>query len=131
MNHPDKDKILKYVLDVLDTDEIQSVTKHLEECEACRSELRKVKEEVDTISKFDPVIELEPSPVLKIKKSVFIRILKVAAILVIGFFSGYLASETMRSKPVNVVEQHLIVKAPETSIIKYIPASVVDIFVYY
>ena len=128
MNHYDEDTIIKYVLETLDNNEFALVNNHLEECEICNAKADKVKNEIEMISSFNANIEdIEYQP--KLKSSHSYVWLKRAAVLVIGFLTGYLTSTLTQPEQVNVVEQKLIPKTLGISALEFTSCSNTDVWV--
>jgi hypothetical protein len=119
MNHLDDDTLLKSVLELLDERDKMMVREHLSQCRKCSLRFNQVGNQIKAIGSFEPQIETEVHPLPPRKSTIVIPLLRAAAFLILGFFAGYLTSEFLRPRQVNVVQQHLITKSPVTSISGY------------
>jgi predicted anti-sigma-YlaC factor YlaD len=118
MNHLSEDKLLEYVLAIIeDESEIEAIENHLESCDDCRARLDNINKDIDAIAGVkSPIV---PLPQLPAKKSFRIGgvILRAAALLLFGFLTGYIVADYTRPEPVNVSPSYLILSPPPDSAI--------------
>ena len=114
MHHPDKDQILKFVLNTLENEESESVDKHLSECNECRQMHSEMKIETDIIAGFDPTFRIEAPPFINSNKRNLSLLFRIAAVLLIGFFLGYSASFISQTPFRNVIPHYLSYKAHQS-----------------
>ena len=124
MKHISEDILLKSTLKLLENGEEASVQMHLSQCDECRNRYFQVKQENEIIGSFDPQFEVEVPPLPKAKKITFMPLLKAAAILAIGFLTGFLVNEWARPNPVNVIPQNIMTKAQVTTTVDYVTCEV-------
>jgi anti-sigma factor RsiW len=116
MIHPDEDTLLKLVLETLDEAAAGQAVEHLAACEPCRAIFNRLKADTVLLGSFDPPLAISVPPLPKAKMVSLKPFLRAAAILIIGFSAGFLASEWSRPQAVVVVEQSLVTHAPPDSI---------------
>lgn len=124
MNHIAEDTLLKSALKLLENGEEARVQMHLSQCDECRNRYFEMKQENEVIGSVDPQVEMEAPPMPMAKRITFVPLLKAAAILAIGFLTGYLVNEWTRPCPVNVVPQNLMTKAQVTTTVDYVTCEV-------
>lgn len=127
MNHLHEDQILKYMLDTLDSVENKSVKNHLENCKKCTSLLHNIKSDFEIIDSYNPHVEYDNFLPQRNKIEVN-NWLKVAAVLVLGFLTGYLTSNYTKPDQVTVVAQTLIPQSPQIDSSDYIVCPNIDIY---
>lgn len=127
MKHYDDDILLKSVLQLLDDGEETEVRGHLSQCQDCSRRLEILKAETGVIGGFVPHVAPNVPPLPQAKRISFAPLLKVAAILVIGFLAGYLTSEWTRPDPVNVVPQNLTTNAQSAPVSDFTTCEQIDI----
>lgn len=125
MIHPDDDLLLKYVLEILDTEEEEVTRNHLASCEICTQKVAKIRSDVVKLREFNPDVKPEFIPLPAKDKSNWT---KAAAILIIGFIAGYTTSNYLQPEPIQVVEQLLISTSPKVTVTSFNPVAVVDAF---
>ena len=108
MKHYDEDILLKLGLELLTKEEEKNIREHLSECEQCRDTFSIIKGDINLIGSFEPDVEPKIIPLPVKKKNITRRLLKVAAILVVGFFVGFLSSDLSNPEKVIVVKQSII-----------------------
>ncbi len=108
MKHYDEDILLKLGLELLTNEEEKNIREHLSECEQCREIYNTIKGDINLIESFEPDAEPEVIPLPVKKKNIARQLLKVAAILVVGFFAGFFTSDLSNPEKVIVVKQSII-----------------------
>jgi hypothetical protein len=127
MNHLSEDFTLKFALETLSKNEMDSVQEHLSGCDKCHSQLLRIKKELDVIGSYNPEVEdvyFLPSN----KNNKFSLLLKVAALLLIGFLFGYITSDYLDPIQINVTAQKVIPKTPAIDSTDFIYCPNVDIW---
>jgi len=127
MNHFDEDTILKFVLEVLDDDELKKVRDHLIDCEICNTKFNDIKKQNELIGSYNPDVENKFMPIYK-KKNNYSVWIKRAAVLLMGFLLGYSASVILYPNQVVVVEQYLISKSPQAISTNFTECPNIDIY---
>ncbi len=110
MIHYNEDLLMKYALDLLDDNEESTIREHLTMCDQCRKQHESIKSHVELIGSIEPDIKPEIIPLPKKKLKIMEQWIRVAAILIIGFFIGYLTANFAHPVKVHVVKQNLITK---------------------
>ena len=100
MSHPSDDQLLKHTLDLLDERERQELRVHLAECDTCGVRLTEIELDVSRLSglRLAPPSEY---PSFIVHRSSFIASswLRLAAVLVLGFVGGVMASRVWQPEP--------------------------------
>ncbi|MCF7810908.1 hypothetical protein K9N50_07955 [bacterium] len=102
MKHIHEDTLVKYALGILKADEKDDVRIHIERCGNCRDKYKKIEGDIRFLSSIKPILKTPVIP-LPTAKSELSNILKIAAILMIGFVTGFGASILSRPATVNVI----------------------------
>jgi anti-sigma factor RsiW len=126
MNHPDDDRLLKLVLELLDADEEVQLKDHLAKCDSCRVRFERIRSETEVIGSIEPEIDTQAYPMPQTTRPALVAWMKVAALLLIGFMAGYVTSNATRPAYVNVVPQQLKVKSPPEHVLLYASCESVD-----
>jgi hypothetical protein len=116
MKHPDEDILLKNHLYLLDEDDRRALASHLDSCASCQERSRTVGREIEMIGSVDPellVPEIELPARERERWPVGIR---VAAILLIGFFVGYGYSRFFAPSEYQVVPSYHSPSVPSQTI---------------
>ena len=127
MKHFDENTLLKYQLDLMEEEELADVKNHLAFCETCKSKIDEIRAEIELISSYDPEIEDVYTPVNKKKNSYMVWI-KRAAVLLIGFVTGYSTSVFFQPDQVVVVGQYLNTSKTNITFEEYTVCPSVDIY---
>ncbi|MBL1213634.1 MAG: hypothetical protein D8M61_09840 [Ignavibacteriae bacterium] len=127
MKHIVEDTLLKYQLELLEGEELVNVKNHLTLCETCRLKLDKIKSELELISSYDPEVEDVHIPIAKKRRSSTLW-LRRAAVLLVGFVSGYSTSLYLQPDQVVVVSQYLNTNKTNISFDDYTFCPSVDIY---
>jgi len=112
-NHIDEDLLLKYKLELLEVNDAKRIENHISECKTCLEKSIEVKNQPNVIGGIK-LNEENEFYLLDGKKSITTEWIKRAAIILIGFFLGYLTSQLIRPNHVVVVEQNLIPQPQKT-----------------
>jgi anti-sigma factor RsiW len=126
MNHPDDDRLLKLVLELLDADEEAQLEDHLAQCDSCRARLERMRSETEVIGSIEPDIDRQSYPMPRTARPTVVAWMKVAALLLVGFMAGYATSNSMHPPYVNVVPQQLKIKSPPEHVMLYASCESVD-----
>lgn len=110
MIHFDDDLLMKYALELLDDKEESTIREHFTKCDQCRKQHESIKSHIELIGSIEPDLKPEIIPLPKKKLKIPGQWIKAAAILIIGFFIGYLTAIFAHPVKVNVVKQNLITK---------------------
>ena len=129
MKHPDDDKLLKSVLQLLDEHEESELKNHLAQCDDCRSRFERLRRETDIIGSIKPEFERQTFPFPRTRNFTYASLLKVAALLLIGFMAGYGTSHLSSPECINVVGHQLKTSAPPESLTRYATCESVDMAV--
>lgn len=116
MNHYDDDKLLESVLGLLSDDESKKIIAHAHACESCSARLDKMKSEVAVLGGITPKAEAPAFPKKRARIFDYPAILKVAALLMVGFLGGFAASHFMVPQQINVVPAYLESAPPADSL---------------
>jgi len=125
MNHLNEDQLLNYVLETLDINDISAIQDHLEYCSECKIQLEKIKKELNVLQSFDP--KIEETYFFPRKSNKINYLLKIAAVLVLGFLSGFLTSDYFNQPHINVRAQTIIPKSPTADSTEFVVCPNVDI----
>lgn len=126
MKHFDENTILKYLLEVLDENDSQSVKNHLSECDICLSILNDLKKQNELITSYNPKIENVYVPINK--KNNYPVWLKRAAILIIDFLLGYYTSTLLQPEQITIVEQFSVSKSLQVTSTNFTICPFIDIY---
>ena len=124
--HVNEDTLIRLALRLLDPAEESSVRRHLGECAECQALLVDVEGTLDRIRQVAPDIEADLPP-LPITGSHRYRWVRVAAMLVIAFGMGLLASEAVDSPRPDVVRQQIIPRTPDRAPAEFVVCEEIDL----
>lgn len=127
IQHFDEDTLLKYKLELLEHEELADVKNHLTICQTCKSKIDEITAEIDLMSSYDPEVEEVYSPVTKNRKNYSVW-LKRAAVLLVGFVTGYSTSVYVQPDHVVVVGQYLNTAKANDVITDYTVCPSIDIY---
>ncbi len=125
MNHIDQDTLLKLTMGLLEPVTDQQVMEHIMQCPECMQSYITAKSQADMLGSYQPEFEVPKFPLPSAKIRRFTPLLKIAAILTIGFLTGFVFSEMTSTEPVLVVQQTLVSK-PEVRTAGYTHCHQVD-----
>jgi anti-sigma factor RsiW len=105
-HHPDDDQLLQLGLGVLPAEVEQEVQGHLAQCAECAEKQSRLRRETDLIGSLEP--EIGPihyplRPLLQRRSPAWVAVMRVAALVAVGFVAGYAVSYLGRPEPVTVV----------------------------
>ena len=126
MNHIDEDVLMKMALQLLEESEEATLREHLSSCEDCKARLARIQQDMELIGSLEPRIE---KPLIPLPKSRGFRIpawFKVAALLVIGFVSGYGVSQLSDGQVVCIFPYHVRSSPPKRTYPSFTPCESVD-----
>lgn len=92
MKHLSDDSIQAFLLETLNPPQYTEVERHLKECEACREQLEAIRGEVAALAGMQTRL-MEPPALPKSHSrrstSLTVQVLRLAAVLMLGFLSGF------------------------------------------
>ncbi|MFH1010416.1 MAG: hypothetical protein V1784_04175 [bacterium] len=104
--HVTEDDLLKFALETCDDAEVQAISEHLDACDACRGQLARLRRDIATIAGVRPEVEPISLPFRSHRPSVWRAVVRMAAVLLIGFVSGLAVSRLVCRCPVTVIPQY-------------------------
>jgi predicted anti-sigma-YlaC factor YlaD len=110
MIHIDEDLLLKYALQLLEDKEQTKIQEHLIKCDQCKKHYESIKSDIELIGSIELDVEQEVIPLPKKKLKITKQWIRAAAILIIGFFIGYITANLAHPVKVEVVKQKLLTK---------------------
>ncbi|MFH1374177.1 MAG: hypothetical protein ABII79_10305 [bacterium] len=126
--HISEDKLIEYALEIVDVDnERAEIEEHLETCQLCRSRLREVRSDIDTISSIRLDRPVAATPSSTTWHDAVYPLLRVAALIVIGLVAGFGTSLWFEDKPARVVSQYVTLSSPADSVSRYAASDATDI----
>jgi hypothetical protein len=127
MTHPNTDTLLKFVLQTLEEPDEPIVREHLAACDQCRELQQNMQREVQRLGRINLPIEIPVAPRLPRRLRVPMAVLRLAAVLAVGFLMGYATAQL--SQPVSSVpvQQRLIPARVAEPSSGYIPCQAVDL----
>jgi anti-sigma factor RsiW len=124
--HINENTLIEVALGLLDAQADSRVRDHLEGCPMCRGLFESIKRTLHEIKELAPKVTADIPEVPSVRPDSF-RWLRVAAMLVIGFGLGFLASESLQSPSIDVVRQQIISTPPELPAAGFVPCEGVDL----
>lgn len=113
MSHVDEDRLLAYVLEVLEHDsEREEIADHLAGCADCRARLERVREDVEMIGNFRPYGQVLRIPAPKIRPWRIYATARAAAMIALGVFIGFGASSLLHKQRAEVVPPYAVLSPP-------------------
>jgi hypothetical protein len=125
MTHPDGDTLLKFLLQTLEEPENESVREHLRACDRCTEEERKLEGELRRLSRIELPVETVTPP--RLPRRSLVPLLKIAAVLAVGFLLGYATAQIATPVRPVPVQQRLIPSRLAVPSSGYVPAQEVDV----
>ncbi len=89
MDHLSEDTAIKHLLGLLNEDEKIKTDNHVRYCDKCRELLEEIETGLIELKEIEPAINPGFIPLPDKRKPVLYTLLKVAAILLVGFISGF------------------------------------------
>jgi hypothetical protein len=117
MHHPDDDKIVRFALAACaDEAEHNEVEHHLTQCEACRSAVEKALDDLAVLGSVRP----EPAPLVMPRQPLaptraILPVLRAAALVAFGVFTGLGLSEVLREEPIYISPAYSTLTTPVDS----------------
>ena len=130
MAHENEDTLLELALGLLNPESESRVRTHLRECPGCRSLCTDVEQTVGRLKVAAPALSAG-IPALPSPGHGRYAWLRVAAVLVVGFGIGFLASESLRSPPITVVRQQVTPRPPDLPALEPVACEEVDLSRYF
>ncbi len=124
--HVSEETLLKMTLGLLDPKSELRVRHHLERCAACRDLRGEADRTVSLLQSVTPDLPAE-LPVPIVFRQTRQTWLRIAAMLLIGFGLGYLASESLRPSEIIVVPQQLLPRPPATRASGFVECEIIDL----
>jgi len=115
MNHINDDALLKRVLQLLEKDDLEEQDRHLSGCSLCTTRLAEISDETNILGSIEPDIQVPEIPLPRSDRSLSFRLMKIAALLIIGFVAGYAVSRSSGISLVTIVPyqvSHATVQPP-------------------
>jgi len=110
MIHFNEDLLMKYTLELLDDNEKSTIREHITTCVQCRKRYESIKSDIELIGSIETGVKPEIIPFPRKRLKIARQWIKAAAVLIIGFFIGYLTANFAHPVKVHVVKQNLIPK---------------------
>ena len=127
MMHIDDDTLLKFVLETLDEPDNASVRKHLSSCPLCSGKRSELQREVGSLASVDFQVDNVEPPRLPQRSRRSLVIARFAAVLAVGFVTGYLVAELSAPLKTTTVGQQLRPAPVATPVTRPAPCSAIDI----
>jgi len=127
MSHPEDDKLLQSVLHLLSEQEEMVLKDHLSKCPVCRTRLDQLREQTDLIGSIELETDQPVYPLPSVRRKTLKTIIKIAALILMGFIAGYCTSDLSRPSYVNVIPQQLNSAMLLSSEAGFTPCESVDI----
>lgn len=126
-HHFDEDTLLKYQLELLEDEELANVKNHINICESCKSKIDEIKAQINILSSYDPTVK-DVQINKNRKRKNYSTWLKSAAVLLVGFVTGYSTSVYVQPDHVVVVGQYLNTAKANAVISDYTVCPSIDIY---
>jgi len=124
--HVNEDTLIREALGLLEPAEESSVRRHLSKCTQCHKLLADVEGTLDRIREVTLDLEAELPP-LPTTGSDRYRWLRVAAMLVIAFGMGLVASEAVDSPRPDVIRQQIFPRTPDRAPTEFVVCEEIDL----
>jgi hypothetical protein len=127
--HVTEDDLLKFALETCDDAEARAIREHLASCDTCRESLESLRSDIATIAGVRPEVERISLPARPRHPSSWRAVVRMAAVLLIGFVGGLAVSHWACRCPVTVVPPYSAIVAPSMaeSLQTITPAPPVDL----
>ncbi len=123
MIHISEDQLLEYALEACDENERLKIEEHIESCERCSEALNRIRQDIDLIGSIRPTKSPMAQPVPASQRGSFVSsLLRVAAILAIGFVIGYSTSSITRPDSIDIAPAYVQLSPPADSLAGYAPS---------
>jgi len=104
-NHYSEDILLQYTLELLDTQEVNKITEHLQTCAACADTLSAIAGDIASLKQIDLSIDPPRFPMPTRKNQNTPSLFWAAALLIVGFALGLLARSSGSENRVTLYSQ--------------------------
>jgi len=126
--HITEDKLLEYALEITDDNVDQAeIEGHLDACQSCRSRLKELRHDIDVIGSIRPPRPVASIPGVSRWNDAVYRLLRVAALIVVGLAVGFSASAWLEDEPARVASRYLTLSSPADSVSRYAASDATDI----
>jgi hypothetical protein len=113
MSHIDEDKLLGYVLEVIERQsERDEIAEHLAGCAECRARLEEIRGDVELIGNVRPYGQVLRISNPRAQRWGVYPVLRAAAMIVLGIFVGFGASSLVHHRPTEVVPPYAVLSPP-------------------
>ena len=117
MNHISEDKLLEYALGTIESEsESAEISEHLKKCRECRNSLASIKNDIDMLAGIKPNKHIKIPSQQSRSKTFAYSLLKIAALLIIGFIAGIGSSVLLYERPVRVMPSYTKLSPPADSL---------------
>ncbi len=129
MHHPDEDKILRFALEACsDKAERSEIEQHIAQCESCRAAVERVHQDMTVLGSIRPEgIELARPRSQPQATRTFFAVLRAAALVAFGIFTGLGLSEALRDEPISVSAAYATLSVPLDSTFNFADADATGI----
>ena len=118
MKHISEDKLLEFALETCEKSERSAIEDHLEVCAGCRESLERVRSDIELIGSIRPDTGFIAQPIPE-RKSILPGIMRIAAVIALGFVLGYGSSSLTKTEPVCVSTFYERLSPPADSVAGY------------
>jgi len=126
MKHISEDKLLEFALETCEVSERPAIEEHLNKCAECREMLDRIRGDIELIGGIKPKTGFVSQPI-PVRRSILPGILRMAAVITIGFVLGYGSSSLTKSDPVCVSPSYERLSPPADSVAGYAIPDATDI----
>jgi hypothetical protein len=114
--HLSDDTLLQCCLNLLEPVEVRLADEHIKVCDSCRKRYEVIQAETLLLGTVRGDAPAPPLPA-RSYSSVFMRtLLRAAALLLLGFLTGFGTSRWTTREPINVVPSYLLTQPPADSV---------------
>lgn len=114
MYHIDENRLLAYVLEVLDCDaDRNEIAEHLHGCPECSAQLERIRGDVQIISSIQPYARVLQMSNPRGRRRRAYAILRAPVMIVLGVFVGFGIASLVRNPPTEVVPQYVVLSPPD------------------
>jgi anti-sigma factor RsiW len=111
MNHIENDRLIQFVLGILDEQDNAIISDHLSTCESCRAEAKSVEQAVRIMGSIEIPVNAKRPALIHNQRKPMHSVYKLAAGLAVGFLLGYTLGQSSNSVPPTVVPQRIMHEA--------------------
>jgi hypothetical protein len=114
MSHYSEDQLLEYALEILDDSTRRAdIEAHLRLCPGCRAKLEDIEKVNDALGNVKPYRQLLLLPNPRTRRLGVLSAVKVAALIIAGFFAGFGAANWAEKQPAEAAYAYLVLTPPE------------------